>query len=134
MWQCPRCERLFKTTNQSHSCVQQDMGLLFEGKPDQLVIAFDALMTAVLNWEPNHVGSSKNAIVFTNKKAWLIVKPMTKELDVKFYYAEPIEAPEIKKVTEWGGKHAHHIRIRSEEEISMEVLQLLRKGFNFAMR
>ena len=91
MWQCPRCERLFKTSNQSHSCVQQDMGLLFEGKSDQLVIAFDALMTAVLNWEPNHVGASKNAIVFTNKKAWLIVRPMTKELDVKFYYNETIQ-------------------------------------------
>ena len=43
---------------------------------------------------------------FTNNKAWLIVKPMSKELDVKFYYSENIHSPHIKKTTLWGKKCA----------------------------
>ena len=134
MWQCPRCERMFKTKNQSHSCVQQDMGVLFENRPDNLVIAFDTLMTAVLNWEPNSVGTSKNAIVFTNKKAWLIIKPMTKELDIKFYSDESLDGDLFKKITFYGGKYAHHIRIRDEVEVTEGLLHYLKIGFDFAMR
>ena len=44
MWKCPRCERMFKTKNQSHSCVKQDIGIFFENRPDNLVIAFDSLI------------------------------------------------------------------------------------------
>ncbi len=134
MWQCPICERLFKTPNQSHSCVEQDFGVFFENKSDNLVIAFDSLMTSVLNWEPNSVGVSKNAIIFTNKKAWLIVRPMSKELDLKFYYDESLDGDIFKKITFWGGKYAHHIRIRDEEEINSEVLYFLKIGFDFALK
>ncbi len=134
MWTCPSCERLFKTQNQSHSCVEQDLGILFENRSDNLVIAFDSLMTSVLNWEPNSIGASKNTIVFTNKKAWLIVRPMTKELDVKFYYDESLDGDVFKKITFYGGKYAHHIRIKDELEITSEVLDFLKIGFDFAMR
>jgi hypothetical protein len=34
------------------------------------------------------VGASKNAIIFTNRKVWLIIRPMKEKLDVKFYYDE----------------------------------------------
>jgi len=134
MWTCPKCERVFKTANQSHSCVPQDLGILFLDKPDHLVLAFDGIMSAVLQWEPNAMGASKNAIVFTNKKAWLIVRPMSKELDLKIYYDEIIPSPLVKKTTEYRGKHAHHIRIKEEIEITPQLLALLRKGFEFALR
>jgi len=134
MWKCSTCQRLFKTQNQSHSCVQQDLGIFFENKPDHLVIAFDSLMTSVLSWEPNSVGASKNAIIFTNKKAWLIVRPMKKELDVKFYFDESLDGDVFKKITFWGGKYAHHIRIKDEVEITSEVLDFLKIGFDFALK
>lgn len=134
MWTCPKCERVFKTINQSHSCVAQDLGLLFLDKPDNLVLAFDGIMSAVLQWEPNAMGASKNAIVFTNKKAWLILRPMAKELDLKFYYDEVIPHPLVKKTAEYKGKFAHHLRIKEEIEITPELLALLRKGFEFALR
>lgn len=134
MWKCPKCERLFKSQHQSHSCVEQDLGIFFEDKPDYLVIAFDSLMTAVLNWTPNSVGASKNAIIFTNHKAWLIVRPMKKELDVKFYYDQSLDGDIFKKITFFGGKYAHHIRIKDEDEITSEVLEFLKIGFDFALK
>ena len=134
MWTCPNCERLFKTTNQSHYCVNKTIDDLFLNRPDHLVLAFDKIMTRVLQWEPNSLGPSKHAVVFTNRKAWLILKPMSKELDLKFYYSEPLESPALKKVAATGNKFAHHIRIKDEDEVTDEVLRLLKEGFAFGMK
>ena len=134
MWTCLTCTRQFKTVNQSHSCVSQDLGRLFEGRPDHLVLAFDTLMTAVLDWQPQTVGASKNAIVFTNKKAWLIVKPLRAELDVKFYSDEILDSPLVKKITLWNKKQGHHVRLRDEREVTPALLTLLRRGYDFALR
>ncbi len=67
------------------------MGELFLGKPDELVLALDKLLVLTADWQPNEVGVAKNAIVSTSKKAWLIVKPMSKKLDIKFYHTYEIE-------------------------------------------
>jgi hypothetical protein len=133
MWTCPRCERQFKTKNQSHSCVNTTIDELFANRPDNLILAFDQVLSKVIDWEPTTVGTSKNTIIFTNKKAWLIIKPMTRELDIKFYYHEPLQSAIIKKTNSWGKKFAHHIRIQDEHQVNSELLTLLRKGFDFAM-
>ena len=134
MWECPICNRIFKVRNQSHSCVSQDIGRLFENKSDELVLCFDTLLNNVLAWEPNFVGVSTNTIIFTSKKAWLIIKPMTKELDLKIYYSERIEDIHIQKITPWGKKFAHHMRIRSENEIDVDLMRLLKMGYDYSTK
>ncbi len=134
MWTCPRCERQFKTTNQSHSCVQTTIDDLFAKRPDHLLLAFDTLLTQLMDWEPISVGPSKNTVVFTNRKAFLIIRPMQKVLDIKFYYDEALSSERIHKITEYNGKYAHHIRIQDEIEIDEEILGLIRQGYQFAMR
>lgn len=133
MWTCPRCQRKFKANNQSHICVIKDIGELFIDKGDDLVLAFDAINTIVMEWQPNSVGASKHAIVYASKKAWLIIKPMKKELDVKFYHEEELESEVLKKVTLFGKKYAHHIRIKHENEVTPEVIELLKQGFDFSI-
>jgi len=134
MWTCPNCERVFKTNNQSHSCTKVELDDLFEGKPAELLLAFDGILYRVMEWQPNHVGTATKAIVFTTQKAWLIVKPMSKELDLKIYYSEIIQSPVIKKSFQWGKKWAHHIRIKNEEMITEEVMRILRMGFEYSLK
>jgi hypothetical protein len=88
----------------------------------------------VIRWEPTTVGAAKNALVFTSHKAWLIVRPMTKVLDIKFYYDEPIDSALLFKVQEFGGKYAHQIRINNETELTKDVFELLRLGFNQSLK
>ena len=109
MWTCPVCNRKFKTTNQSHMCTTKDIGELFLDKPDELVLAFDRIMSEVMQWEPNYMGPSTKAVVFTNKKAWLIIRPMRKELDVKFYYHEELESRWVKRHSKysWRFRSSH---------------------------
>lgn len=133
MWTCPKCNRQFKIRNQSHTCVKKDIGELFLDKPDELVLAYDTLYQMVIPWLPNSVGATTKAIVFTSKKAWLIVKPMKQELDLKFYYHEPIQSDLIKRRGMMGRKHAHHIRVNHEDQVNGELLQLLKIGHDFSL-
>ncbi len=134
MWTCPNCERIFKSTNQSHSCNEKTLDELFEGKPDDVLLAFDRIMTEVVNWEPCSLGAAKKAVVFTSKKAWLIARPMTKVLDVKFYNDEPLDSRIIHKIDIWGKKYAHHIRLKNEDEVTEEVFKLLKIGHKFSLK
>ncbi|TRX60574.1 hypothetical protein FNH22_05860 [Fulvivirga sp. M361] len=114
-------------------CTTKDIGELFLGKSDEMVLTFDRIMTEVMLWQPNDLGASIHSVVFTNRKAWLIIKPMKKELDVKFYYSEEIDSPLIKKRTTYPNKFAHHLRVSSELEITAELINLLRMGYDYAM-
>ena len=129
MWTCPKCERRFKTTNQSHMCTDKTIDDIFEGRPDNLVLAFDKILATVIDWEPCSVGASTKSIVFTKEKAWLIVKPMSKLLDVKFYHPDKLSHRYIKKITDYGNRIAYHLRVAGPDEIDDEFIQLLYKGY-----
>ena len=130
MWQCPICERMFKSNNQSHMCTTKTIDDLFEGRSDELLLAFDKLLISVIDWEPCTVGPSTNTIVFTKQKAWLIVRPLRKELDIKFYHPTRIKHRYIFKTQDYGRSIAHHIRVSTPEEIDEELLSLLYKGYH----
>lgn len=133
MWTCPKCERKFKTTNQSHWCGNVSLDELFYDKPDELLLAFDTLTQVVSEWEPCSIGTSVRTVVLTNKKAWLIVKPMSKELDIKFYNSKPLDSPLIKRIADYRNKYAHHIRVKNEFQITKDLIELLRVGFDYAL-
>ncbi len=118
----------------SHMCSTKDIGELFIGKPDELVLIFDALAEVTSDWEPNSYGASVNTIIFTSKKAWLIIKPISKQLDIKFYNDQRLESELLHKVTTFGKKYAHHIRLSSVEELSADVFYLLQLGHQYSLK
>ncbi len=134
MWICPNCNRNFYTTNQSHTCSQTQVGELFKNKSDELVLAFDRILKITEDWKPNTFGAAKHSIVFHSKRAWLIIKPMKSELDLKFYLDRTLDSDVLKKVTDFYGNYAHHIRVKNEYDINNEVIELLRTGFDYSMR
>ncbi|MDF1697122.1 MAG: DUF5655 domain-containing protein [Saprospiraceae bacterium] len=111
-------------------CSTRTIDEIFEGKPDELILAFDQVLIHVIDWNPCSVGAATNAIVFTKEKAWLIVKPMAKLLDLKFYHPEKIEHHLIKRTVHYRKVYAHHIRIADESEVTPELLSLLRMGYD----
>ncbi len=133
MYTCPKCKRKFEKDNQSHMCVVKEVDDLFVKSTDELVMAYDTLRYIVMEWQPNYEGAAKHSVVFTNKKAWLIVKPMKSALDVKFYHDQVIDSGAIHSTSEYGGKFAYHLRIRNADDINREVMDLLKMGYDFGM-
>jgi hypothetical protein len=109
---------------------------IFAGKPDDLLLAFDEVLVTVMGWEPTLVGAATKAIVFTNKRAWLIVRPMSKLLELSFYSAAELTSSAIHKtgLAIKKDKFRHSIRLSGPGEITPEIVDLLKIGFDYAMR
>lgn len=115
-------------------CTNRDIGELFLGKPDELVLAYDEIEQVISQWKPFSAGASVHSIVIASEKAWLIIKPMKAELDVKFYHDTIIDSPALKRVVNYGAKAAHHLRVKSPENLTDEVFRLLRMGFEYSLK
>lgn len=132
-WTCPKCERKFAKNNQSHYCNETDLDALFAGKPEELLLTFDQLLIAVYDWPEVGVGTGKKAIVFSVGKAFLIVRPMSKQLDLKFYHTDKFEDRLFFKRATWGKKFAYHMRVSKPEDLTPALIQWIKKGYDFAM-
>ncbi|MFA9220026.1 MAG: DUF5655 domain-containing protein [Sediminibacterium sp.] len=102
---------------------------LFEGKDDELILIFDKLLSEIVDWENVAVSATQNCIVFVHNQTFLIIRPMKKQLDLKFYSeSERDEFPVVKSIF-YSGKFENHIRISSVNELSPQVFSLIRDSY-----
>jgi hypothetical protein len=129
-WTCPKCERVIKNPNQWHNCIKQDINLLFENKAEDLVFVFDKLLSNIIDWDGVNVSATKNCIVFVNSQTFLIVRPMKKELDLKFYTDKSNYEFPIYKTVEYSGRFENHIRVSTLDEIDNQVIDYIKSSYN----
>jgi len=129
MWTCPKCERELKNPNQWHNCVKVSIDSLFEGKADEFLLIFDKLLVEIYDWENVAVSATQNCIVFVHNQTFLVIRPMKKQLDVKFYSENAIEQLPVIKSVFYFGKYENHIRLSSLNELSPQVFSLIRDSY-----
>ena len=129
-WKCPKCERTLKNANQWHCCINQDIDNLFVGKPDELAFAFDRILSFVVDFENVEISATKNCIVFFKTQTFLVIKPMSKILNVKFYLKNQIDDFPIYKTAMYGKQHEHHIRISTIEEVNSVLFSFIKQSHN----
>jgi hypothetical protein len=128
-WICPKCERELPKPEQRHYCARVSLDSLFLGRPPELVLMFDKLLAEVADWEGVLVGITPNCIVFTRRLTFLVIRPMKKELDLKFYssVAHP-EKPILKSIAS-GNKFENHIRIALLDDLRPALFKYLRESY-----
>jgi membrane protease subunit (stomatin/prohibitin family) len=129
MWTCPKCERELKNPNQWHNCVKVSIDSLFEGKAEELVFVFDKLLSEIIDWKNVAVSATQNCIVFVHNQTFLIIRPMKKELDLKFYSATQQEEEPIIKSVSYSGKFENHIRVSKLEDLTQSVYTYIKQSY-----
>lgn len=129
-WTCPTCERTLRSPNAWHDCVKVDIDSLFAGKKAELIFLFDKLLIELVEWPGVEISATRNCIVCIRKQTFLVIRPMKKELNLKFYLGEKHEDYPVSKITDLGNKWESHIRIREEKDLTTEVYRLLRKSYD----
>jgi hypothetical protein len=129
-WTCPKCERELPKPGQRHYCASVSLDSLFVGRPAELILVFDKLLAEVADWDGVLVGTTPNCIVFTRRLTFLVIRPMKKELDVKFY--SNVQHPEkpISKSVASGRKFENHIRISQLDDLRPALFAYLRASYN----
>jgi len=128
-WICPKCERELLKENQTHYCARVSVDSLFEGKPAELVLVFDKILAEVADWEDVLVSTTPNCIVFVHRKTFLVIRPMQKVLDVKFYSDVAYTSRPIINSILYKGKYANNIRIAVLDELTPQLLKLIHQSY-----
>jgi len=106
-----------------------DLDSLFFGRSAELVLAFDKILAEGSGWSDVLIGVTPNCIVFTKKVGFLIIRPMKKELDIKFYSSlAHAEKPVVKSIAS-GRKFENHIRISRADEVRPGPFVYLRESY-----
>ena len=128
-WICPKCERELPKPAQRHYCARVSLDSLFLGRRPELVLVFDKLLAEVADWDGVLVGITPNCIVFTRRLTFLVIRPLKKELDLKFYssVAHP-EKPVLKSIAS-GNKFENHIRIALLDDLRPALFNYLRESY-----
>lgn len=129
MYTCPKCERELKNPNQWHNCVKVSIDSLFEGKAEELVLVFDKLLSEIIDWENVAVSATQNCIVFVHHQTFLIIRPMKKQLDLKFYSEIVQEEFPIIKSIFYSGKYENHIRVSNVEELTPTIYGYIKQSY-----
>jgi hypothetical protein len=126
---CSICGRVLKSAKQWHYCAKVELDSLFEDKAKQLVFTFDRLLAEIMDWPNVSVSATKNCIVFVRMQTFLIVRPMKKQLDLKFYSSTYTNQPPVYKCVAYSGKFETHIRLSEIEEVDQQVFRLIKKSY-----
>lgn len=130
MWTCPACARAFAKPNQGHTCTDVTVDELFAGSGDEVLLAFDRVLVATADLEPNYVGAAKRAVVFTKRTAWLIARPARRWLDVMVSFPDQRHRAFVHRVRPHfsGRRYEHVVRLRGEGDLTPEVADFLRRA------
>jgi hypothetical protein len=128
-WVCPKCERELAKENQTHYCARVSVDSLFKGRPAELVLVFDKLLAEVAGWTDVLVSTTPHCVVFVHHKTFLVIRPMQKVLDVKFYsLTAQTGHPGVSSIF-YSGKYAHSIRPKTIDELTPQVFKLIYQSY-----
>lgn len=128
-WTCPKCDRELSKPEQRHYCARVSLDSLFQGRASELVLVFDKILAEVTEWEGVLVGTTPNCIVFTRRLTFLVIRPMKKELDIKFYSKIPHPEKPVLKSEALGNKFENHIRIALLDDLKPTLFTYLRESY-----
>jgi len=128
-WICPKCERELFKENQTHYCARVSVDSLFKGRPDELVLVFDQLLAEVAGWKDVIVSTTPHCIVFVHRKTFLVIRPMQKVLDVKFYSLTAQTGHPVINSLLYAGKYTNNIRLKTTEGLTQQVFKLIYQSY-----
>ncbi len=126
---CPSCKRVLRSVSAYHYCQEVAIDDLFLTKSDDILLSFDKLVQHVAPWEDVEISATKNCIVFVRNKTFLVAKPMTKCLEVKFYSPQLIEDENFYKCQLWNKKYEGIIRVQNERELTPVFFNYFKESY-----
>lgn len=129
---CPSCKRVLRAVNAYHYCKEVAIDDLFIKKSDEIILAFDRLLEQMATLKDVEISATKNCVVFVRNKTFVVAKPMTKFLEIKFYASEAIEDEDLYKCHLWNSKYEGIIRVKNESELKAKHFQYLKNSYSIS--
>ena len=95
-WSCPRCEREFARTRQSHVCVPGGtVAETFAGRPEYQRATYEAIMAHLRMLGPVHVDAVGVGVFLKSDRKFAEVRPMARALSLDILSTHTIAHPRV---------------------------------------
>lgn len=131
MWTCPKCGRIFKSTNQLHSCKKIPLERHFEGKEKAKEI-FDHLVNQI----NSEIGKCKIVSIpccvhLFGKYDFLAALPKKDRLEIRFALDQKLDSPRLKVCVPMSAKvFKNCFDICSKKEIDKEFIDWIKQSYH----
>ena len=129
---CPKCNRKLRNINAWHYCAKVSIDDLFADKSDEILLVFDEILQRVSTWDNVDVSATKNCVVFVKNKPFLVIKPMTKFIEIKFHALEPIEDEDLHKCIIWNGKYEGIFRLQNTQQLNNKIFNFIKESYQIS--
>ena len=129
-WICPECNRKFKSTNQSHSCVVKSIDEHFVRKEANARATYETLVKKLKSIIDFEIHPVINAIMFTTDVTFLAVKPKKEWIDLEFlldYEVNEFPIHKVVKVTKT--RFAHFVRIQEPKNVDDQLIEWIKEAY-----
>ena len=130
-WICPRCDRLFGRSGQSHDCAPGlSLEEYFETGPAHERPIFDVVMAHVESLGPVHADIVSVGVFLKNPRKFAELRPKDRWVAISFSLRRRAAHPTItRKVVEYGSRYWHVANVREPAEVDEALLALLTEAY-----
>jgi len=132
LWTCPRCGRIFRQKNQSHSCGVGSRSQLLKSRPPELVKLYLALEKAVKAFGPVEIVAKQRYILLRTTRIFADVVFMRDALRVALLLKRTADDPMFLKVGKMTpNRIAHVAKIHNSQQLRA-LKPYIREAYQFA--
>ena len=130
-WTCPRCDREFGRTRQSHACIPgNSVDATFRARPEQRPI-YDAIMKQLKTLGPVHADAVQVGVFLKSDRKLAELRPKTKWLQCSLYMPEAIDDPRVDRADRYGIKVINKIKLRTVDDVDEQFCEWLADAYDF---
>lgn len=129
-WICPICNRTFHKASQSHSCELYSVEMHLRGRDENIINAYNKLMSVVNSFGPLQISPTKHAIIVASRSTFLALKPKKNILDIEFLLSREVNEFPVHKTFRVSKKRvAHFVRVDKSDQIDKQLVSWLKEAF-----
>ena len=133
-WRCPRCDREFARTRQSHTCLPgNSLDATFRGRPPEQRAICDAVLRALKPLGRVHADAVRVGVFLKSDRKLAELRPKTKWLACTLYLDRTIDDPRIARVMHWSSAtYVNEIKLRTVADVDDQFVAWLTEAYDRA--
>ncbi len=132
LWKCPKCKRVFRQVNQSHSCGVGDKSSLLRGRSPALARLYDELEKVVMACDGVEIVYRDKYALFRTSRIFADLVMMKDALRLAVHLKRQVKESTFFKIVKNRGRVSHVAKIRSAEELRL-VLPYLVEAYRVSL-
>lgn len=129
-WTCHKCGKTYQKQNQYHICAEAGIDEVLRYDSASIGL-YHMLLNLISEFGEFETRVSTKSITLVKGIGFALVYPRRKAIDICLFLNDEVDHPSIHKIQQYSkNRYLHTIRIREPDELSNEVLQLVKQAYD----